>query len=104
MPEWVTVAMAADIPPGESKAVDLAAECVALFNVEGEFFAVSNMCPHAAGPMVEGFIEKGRLVCPWHGWSFPLSMEDAPVDGLGRYAVRVEGDAVQIDVAVPEDG
>ena len=100
MPDWVTVAAVADIPPGESKTVDLPAEIVAIFNVDGEFFAVSNQCPHAAGPLVEGFIEKGRVVCPWHGWSFPLGIEDAPVDGLGRYAVRVEGDDIQIDIAV----
>ena len=36
------------------------------------------------------------LQCPWHGWSFPLAIDDATNDGLARYPVRIEGDDVQI--------
>ena len=97
MPQWTKIAIASELPVGDSKAVKLDGECIALFNVKGDFFAVSNVCPHAAGPLVEGFIEKGRVTCPWHAWSFPLACEDPPNDGLRRYPLQVEGDDILID-------
>jgi nitrite reductase/ring-hydroxylating ferredoxin subunit len=96
MPNWVTLVSLRDLPPRESLAVVHGKESIALFNVNGEVFATSNCCPHAAGPLVQGFIEKGRVVCPWHGWSFPLSPDDPPNDGLRRYRVRVEEGAIQV--------
>ena len=98
MPEWVTVAAVDDLPPGGSMRVEQDGESIALFNVDGTFYATANRCPHAAGPLAQGFIEKGRVTCPWHGWSFPLSREDAPEDGLCRYALRVEDGAIQVEV------
>lgn len=96
MAEWRTVAKVDDVAEGGSFACEYEADSVALFNVDGEIFAVSNQCPHAGGRLVEGFIEEGRVVCPWHAWSFPLSPEDPPNDGLCRYGVRIEGDEIQI--------
>ena len=100
--EWVTVAEAKDLPPGDSMSVEHEGDSIALFNVDGTFYAIGNRCPHAAGPLAQGFIEKGRVTCPWHGWSFPLSLEDAPDDGLCRYALRVEDGAIQVEVPAKE--
>ncbi len=96
MAEWHRVAKIDDLADGRSLACDYDGESVALFNVEGEIFAVSNQCPHAGGRLVEGFIEEGRVVCPWHAWSFPLSPKDPPNDGLCRYGVRIVGDEIEI--------
>jgi nitrite reductase (NADH) small subunit len=45
--------------------------CVA--NVNGVFCALDNECPHHGGPLSEGTVEEGKVVCPWHGWSFDPS-------------------------------
>jgi len=94
--EWVFVARVEEIPPGESRVVKREGEEIAVFNVDGAFYATGNRCPHAAGPLEHAWIEKGRLICPWHGWSFPLCPEDAPNDALPRYQVEVRDDSVYV--------
>lgn len=99
--EWMTVATVGDIPPGGSCVVKFAGEEVAIFNLEGNFLACSERCPHAGGPLHQGFIRGTRVSCPWHGWAFELCpTEPAPRDGIVRYRVRLEGEAVQL--ALPE--
>ena len=98
MSEWVLVGTTEQIPPGTSKVVVHENSTIAVFNVDGDYFAISNICPHAAGPLMQGFIENGRIVCPWHGWSFPLSPVDPPNDGLPRYRVCVDGNRICIEV------
>ena len=71
MSERVLVGTIDEIPPGDFKAIVHDDKPIAVFNVDGVYFAISNICPHAAGPLGQGFIENGRIVCPWHGWSFP---------------------------------
>ena len=97
MPQWVKVAETAEIPPGDSKAFIVQRESIAVFNVDGEYFAISNRCPHAAGPLVQGFVEKGRVVCPWHAWSFPLSPVNPPNDGVARYRVLIEDGQIYLN-------
>ena len=98
MSEWKTVATCDELPVGASKSVMIGNEPVALFNVDGRLFAVSDRCPHAGAPLADGFVEEGRLTCLWHGWSFPLAPEEPINDGLCRYPVRVQGDAIQIQL------
>ncbi len=82
------VAAAADIPPGGKKLVVVKGREIGVFNVNGEFFALANRCPHAGGPMCEGRVgalvrssgpgdyqldRKGEFLrCPWHGWEFDI--------------------------------
>lgn len=97
MSERVQVATPEEILPGDSKTIVHDDQLIAIFNVDGVYFAIGNLCPHAAGPLVQGFIEQGRIVCPWHGWSFTLSPDDPPNDGLQRYRVVVERDKICIE-------
>lgn len=97
MSERIYVGKLEDIGPGQSRVIVHRDDPIAVFNVDGAFFAVSNVCPHAAGPLEHGWIEEGRIICPWHGWSFPLSPEDPPNDGLARYRVVVEAGQVHVE-------
>ncbi len=45
---------------------------IALFKLDGEIFALENICPHMGGPLGEGEIEDGIVTCPWHGWQFGI--------------------------------
>ncbi|MBN9560616.1 MAG: FAD-dependent oxidoreductase [Alphaproteobacteria bacterium] len=62
--------------------------------------AYSAICPHAGGPLDEGAVCDGRIVCPWHKGTFRLSdgalLEPPPLDRLARYPVEVDGDDVLV--------
>jgi nitrite reductase (NADH) small subunit len=42
--------------------------CIA--NVNGVYSAMDNVCLHVGGPLGQGMIENGKVVCPWHGWQY----------------------------------
>jgi nitrite reductase/ring-hydroxylating ferredoxin subunit len=99
--EYVAVAKVDDLAPGEMMEVDVMGEEVALFNVEGEFYAIGNVCTHAYTHLTEGdFYEDMRgwvVECPLHGSQFDVTTGEAvslPATGnAGKYDVKVvDGD------------
>lgn len=101
---WVEAGPLADLPPGDSKTVYLQGQQVALFNVEGELFALNNRCSHARGPLSEGVVEQGggtcTVTCPWHYAKFDLTTGQA-VDGVASapvpaYAVEVRDGLIYV--------
>ena len=70
---WVEFAQLEDISDARSVlAVRVANTPVVLCRVNGTVHAVGSVCPHFNAPMAEGWIEHGRIVCPWHLWEFEL--------------------------------
>ena len=72
---WHHVADLDELPPGRVKTVTAGVHSMALTNIDGEYTAMDNRCPHQGGPLGEGSIETGAegecwLRCPWHGWDF----------------------------------
>ena len=69
--------MPEEIPPGQSRLVTVDGKEVAVFNVNGVYYAVGNRCPHRSGPLFRGKVEQveGTLAvrCPLHGWLFELA-------------------------------
>ncbi|MBS14068.1 MAG: 2Fe-2S ferredoxin [Gemmatimonadetes bacterium] len=78
-----------EIPPGEKKVVDIDGRSIGVYNVNGNFCAILNRCPHQGGPLCLGrtagflrtdrpggvyeYTRKGEIVrCPWHGWEFDV--------------------------------
>lgn len=99
MSQLVTVAKTSDIPPGRSTAVTCGRTRIAIFNIEGEFYACSDTCPHAGAPLHMGFVRNKQVICPWHGWTFDLTVgPEAPPDGVRRYRVQVEDDEVKLEL------
>jgi nitrite reductase/ring-hydroxylating ferredoxin subunit len=91
------VARRSDVAPGSALVVESGRYEVALFDVGGELRAYENACPHQGGPIGEGQIEDGCVVCPWHAWRFNLSdgkMTLGDFAALRRFEVRVEGSDV----------
>ncbi|WP_436348053.1 Rieske (2Fe-2S) protein [Natronorubrum sp. FCH18a] len=72
----VTVCPASDLPPGERKIINVNETEIVVTNVDGEYYAVSNFCPHMGGPVGHGPIESDdeetTIACPFHGWRFDL--------------------------------
>lgn len=68
------LAKVSDLPEGSSIAVTTSNNRqIALFNNGGKFFAIDNICPHAGGPLAEGFVSDGIVACPWHFWEFSIA-------------------------------
>jgi nitrite reductase (NADH) small subunit len=73
MASRVRLAAVADVPPGEGRVVETQGKTLALFNVDGAFYAIDNTCIHRGGPLGEGDLE-GRVVsCPWHAWRWDVT-------------------------------
>lgn len=102
MAQWVRIG-STDQMPAEGGLRELHANKLALCvaRIGGELSAVLNECPHRGAPLAEGMVEDGRIVCPWHGWSFDpktgAELND-PKSGTTAYPVRVEGDDVWCEV------
>src|SRR3989338_8333658 len=97
MPDFVRVAAVSELKPGENRVVDVNGTEVALFNVSGEFFAISNTCLHRGGPLGEGYLEGDVVTCPWHGWRFNVKTGAnamMPTAKVPNYKVKVEGSDV----------
>ncbi len=72
---------------------------VALCRRGDQVHAVSAVCPHAGGPIADGDIDAGLVVCPWHGWSFDVTTGECNVDPgttLPVYEVSVQDGAVTV--------
>jgi|SRR3989338_8415058 len=101
MPNFIKVGNVSDLKPGENKVVDVNGTEVALFNVDGEFFAISNTCLHKGGPLGEGFLEDDVVTCPWHGWRYNVKTGTnvmLPNAHVPCYKVKVEGNNVLVAV------
>ena len=89
MAEKHDVCAVSELPPGEREIVEIAGRSIGVFNVDGEFHAIRNVCPHQLAPLCEGPItgttlpskpgeyqwaKEGRIIrCPWHGWEFDIT-------------------------------
>jgi nitrite reductase (NADH) small subunit len=104
MAEFVTVCRTGDVAEGQGKTVSVNGKLVALFCDGGSYFAIDDTCPHMGASLAGGFVEGGIVTCPWHAWRFRLTdgaWADYSRIKIGCYPVRVEGDAVQVQVAAP---
>jgi nitrite reductase (NADH) small subunit len=93
------VAQVEELPPGSSKVVRVNGKELALFNVDGRFYAISNTCPHEGGPLAEGRLKGCVVSCPWHDLAFDVRSGHGTDGGgycVGSYEVRVEGREVFI--------
>jgi nitrite reductase/ring-hydroxylating ferredoxin subunit len=74
---------------------------VALFNVDGTFYALSNVCIHRGGPLGQGLLEGQVVMCPWHAWTFDVATGHSTVNPelrVDRYEVKVEDGQVLVKV------
>ncbi len=99
--DFIAVAQVQDIPPGTGRTVEVKGVWIALFNIEGTFYAIDNACPHAGGPLGEGKLCGSVVECPWHGWKFNVvtgQRENNPNFEVPCCQVRVVGDQIQLSL------
>jgi nitrite reductase (NADH) small subunit/3-phenylpropionate/trans-cinnamate dioxygenase ferredoxin subunit len=91
------VASIGEVSPGAGKLIEVAEREIALFNFGGEFYATSDLCPHRGASLAEGFLDAGKVFCPWHCFDFNLKTGECsmvPSLRVETYEVKVEGDEV----------
>ena len=97
---FVKVAELADIPPGTGTlVVGPFDKPIALFNVDGQMFAINHICPHQGGPLADGALTGSVVACPWHGWTFDVRTgQPDHLDGhsVATYEVRVENASIYV--------
>lgn len=105
MSELVKVATIDEIPANSSKLVEIEGIRIALFNLDGEFYAIEDVCTHDGGPLVEGEIINGHEVaCPRHGARFDIRTGAAlslpAFEPTPAYDVYVQGQDLLIESPV----
>ncbi|GAB4563252.1 MAG: hypothetical protein Kow0047_11920 [Anaerolineae bacterium] len=102
--EWHDALPVSELPPGEQRLAYVAGQQIALFNIDGRMYAISNRCSHARGPLSEGEISctEGQctVTCPWHEATFDLATGEV-VSGVASapvpaYEARIEGEMIQV--------
>jgi 3-phenylpropionate/trans-cinnamate dioxygenase ferredoxin subunit len=95
MTKFVKVATVDELAPGERKFVDFAEVTVAVFNVDGHFYAIEDVCTHDGGPLAHGSVNGHEIECPRHGALFDLRdgrvVSMPAVVPVPAYQVKVEG-------------
>ena len=99
MAKLLKIAKTKDVPPGQAAAFTIEGQKIALFNVEGTYYAIGDTCTHRGGPLSEGDVQGTRVTCPWHGADFDLQtgavLGPPAQKGVPSYKVVVEGDDIK---------
>jgi nitrite reductase (NADH) small subunit len=102
MAQLVRVARTSEIPVGQGRMFEVGGRQVAVFNLDGQFYAIDNVCRHQGGPLAEGELDGCVVTCPWHGWTYDVTSGQSPDDPdthVQQFEVKIEGG--DILVAVP---
>jgi nitrite reductase (NADH) small subunit len=102
MAKLLKIAKTKTVPPGQAAAFTIEGQKIALFNVEGTYYAIGDTCTHRGGPLSEGDVQGTRVTCPWHGADFDLKtgavLGPPAQKGVPSYKVVVEGDDIKVEV------
>lgn len=94
------VCTCSELPPGGVKRIDEPA--IAVFNVGGKLYAVSDICTHAEGSLSEGSVEGEIVECPLHGATFDLRTGEAltppAVEPIQTFPVVTQGDEIYVQI------
>lgn len=102
MAEWVKVAEVGELASGAKKQIDLDGVEVALFNVDGEYYAIEDVCTHDGAPLAHGRFRGEEVTCPRHGARFNVKTGAAlcmpAFEPVETYPVKVEENGIFIEV------
>lgn len=107
-PRWVKVAHVDDIEPSDVKACRVGNDFLAVYNVDGRFYATSDICTHAHAHLSDGYIEDDIVECPLHQGRFHIPTGkaiSAPVtEDVRTFPVRVEDGNVLVQLTSNDSG
>ena len=98
---WIRVAPATEIAPGDYATAEVDGAFVAVFNVNGEYLAVEDVCTHDGGGLAGGLVEGDQVVCPRHGARFCLrtgrALTPPAYEPVRHYATRIAEGWVEVE-------
>jgi len=90
------------IPTGQGQAFSVGGETVAVFRQRnGKIFAVQNECPHRGGPLSEGLLGNGTVICPFHAWKVDVTTGECLTDPCRIRTYRVREVDGQLMLGLP---
>jgi nitrite reductase (NADH) small subunit len=99
---FTKLASAADLPPmNEAKEFPCGNKTICIANVDGVYSAMDNTCLHRGGPLGQGMIEGGKVICPWHGWAWDVKTGTTDFDSSLRvqiYPMKIENEDLLVDL------
>ena len=100
MAEYFKAAKVSEVPPGMKKLVEVDFVPVLLFNIDGEFYAMEDVCTHDGGPLGEGLLDDEEIECPRHGARFNVKTGKAlcmpAVEDIECFPVKIEDDEILV--------
>jgi len=102
MANFIKLTTQSELPAAdEAKEFPCGDKTICIANVNGTFTAMDNVCLHLGGPLGEGTIENGKVVCPWHGWAYDPKTGEAAHNARAKialYPLKIENGEVLIEV------
>lgn len=100
MADWTDVAAVDEIAPGDYRVVDIDDAQIAVINVDGEYYAIEDVCTHDYETLTGGCIEGDEIICPRHGARFNIKTGEAltppAYEPVATLPVRIEAGRVQV--------
>jgi 3-phenylpropionate/trans-cinnamate dioxygenase ferredoxin subunit len=103
MSSSMKVATQGELPPGGKKLVEIDGRAIAVFNVDGRYYAIDDVCTHDSGPLAEGQLIGSEIECPRHGARFDVRTGRAlcmpAIEPVTVHSVELRGDDVYVATA-----
>jgi 3-phenylpropionate/trans-cinnamate dioxygenase ferredoxin component len=100
MSGWVDVAGTGELPPGTHRLVEVDGASVAVFNLDGTYYAIEDVCTHDGGILTGGPVEGDQIVCPRHGARFSIKtgavLAPPAYEAIATFPVRVDAGRIQV--------
>ncbi len=102
MAEWIDVCSEADLPVGARKVVETDVGDIAVFNLNGDLYAIADICTHDGGELASGECDGDEIICPRHGARFCIrngkSLTPPAYEDIEIFPVLIKAGMVQVDV------
>src|SRR3972149_1538993 len=100
MSDWVDVAQVDELRPGAYRVIDVDGASIAVFNIEGKFYAIEDICTHDGATLTGGPVKGDQITCPRHGARFCIRtgavLSPPAYEGIATFPVRIHNDLVQV--------
>ena len=105
MSQFVKAAETTDVQPGDCLGVKVEGVFIGIFNIDGNYYAMNNICPHLGGVLTYGFFDDNVVTCPLHMWEFDVKTGKClwpEQEKLPTYPVKIEGIDILVNVNSPQ--
>jgi len=100
MSDWVTVARVDELVPGARRLVDVDGSQLVVFNLDGKYYAIEDVCTHDGGQLTGGEVEGDQIICPRHGARFCIrtgaALTAPAYEPTATFPVRIENGEIQV--------